>query len=345
MPENPARTLRRLSLRLALLLCGILLALLLCEIGFRVVESIQLARAGELWAVYDETLGWRPNPKYGDHNALGLRDRPVEPKDGRTRILFLGDSVLYYGDSIDDTLVGRLRGDLHRELGAESIDVVDAGVKGYTNWQELQFLKLRGLELEPDLVGVGFVLNDCYRMLHQFRVEDGRIVGQGYEFSEEAVGGEPWPKRWLRRSRFLVWLRHRFSSLEPVPADEYTFDQRPDFRSAWRDEPWLAVEAQLREMTDLGRSHGFRVFLVTFPFGDQYRADYLARDRDYVMKPQRKLAEICAKLGIPELDLHPFLDPAADLDPDRIHLTASGRSKAAAKIAEFLRETNLLPAR
>lgn len=346
MPENPARRTRRpLLLRLGLLLAGLLLAFLLCEATFRVVESIQIARAGELWAVYDETLGWLPNPKYGDHNALGLRDRPVEEMIGRTRILFLGDSVLYYGDSVDDTLVGHLRAELQRELGAQAVDVVDAGVKGYTNWQELQFLKLRGLELEPDLVGVGFVLNDCYRMLHQFRVEDGRIIGPSYEFSEEAVARETWPRRLLRRSRFLVWLRHRFASVEPVPDGEFTFDHRPDFRSAWEDAPWIAVEAQLREMTDLGRSHGFRVFLVAFPFGDQYRPDYLARDREHVMKPQRKLAEICTRLGIPALDLHPVLDPAGDLEPDRIHLTASGRARAAAGIAWFLREGDLLPAR
>ena len=346
MPESPARKPRRpLLRRVALLFFGILIAFVLGEIGFRVVESTQLARAGELWAVYDETLGWLPNPKYGDHNALGLRDRPVEEKNGRPRILFLGDSVLYYGDDVDDTVVGHLRAELRKEPGAQAIDVVDAAVKGYTNWQELQFLKLHGLALEPDLVGVGFVLNDCYKQLHQFRVEDGRIVGQSYEFSEEAVESEAWLRRVLRRSRLLVWLRHRFASIEPVPAGEFTFDHRPDFRSAWEDAPWIAVESQMREMADLGRSRGFRVFLVAFPFGDQYRPDYLARDREHVMKPQRKLAEICARLAIPALDLYESLDPAADFEPDRIHLTASGRAKAAARIAAFLREGDLLPAR
>jgi len=64
-----------------------------------------------------------------------------------------------------------------------------------------------------------------------------------------------------------------------------------------------------------------------------------------VMKPQRKLAEICARLAIPELDLYPALDPAADLEPDRIHLKPAGRAKAAARIAEFLREADLLPVR
>jgi lysophospholipase L1-like esterase len=348
-PRRP----RRFLLRFALLAAGLLASLALCEIGFRIVESVRFARAGELWAVHDEVLGWVPNPRYGDHNALGLRDRPVHEKNGRTRILFLGDSVLYYGDSVDDTIVGHLRADLAREnareagshAGADAIDVVNAGVKGYTNWQELQYLKLRGLDLEPDLVGVGFVLNDCYRMLHQFQVEDGRIVGQSYEFSGEAVESESWLRRILRRSRFLVWLRHRFASIEAVPAGEFSFDHRPDFRSAWRDEPWTAVESQLREMTDLGRQRRFGVFLVVFPFGDQYRTDYLERDRAYVMKPQEKLAGLCARLSIPFLDLYPSLDPAEDLDPDRIHLTASGRARAASRIATFLRDEKLLPAR
>lgn len=316
-------------------------ALLLCEFGFRMHEGLRTAYAGELWAVYDRDLGWRLNPRYRDHNALGLRDRPVTPKGGRERILFLGDSLLYYGDSVDDTVVGHLRGELDTVIGPEVIDVVNAGVKGYTNWQELQFLEHHGLALEPDVVGVGFVLNDCYRMLHEFQVEDGRIVGQGYEFSAEAVEAESWLRHNLRRSHLLVWLRRHFSSIEGVAPGGFTFDNRPDFQAAWRDEPWLAIESQLAEMVALGGAHGFGIFLVVFPFGDQYRADYLERDRDYVLKPQRELAEICGRLALPYLDLYPLLD-VSDLDPDHIHLSSSGREKAAEKIAQFIGEQKLL---
>lgn len=326
---------------MSLALLGPALAFSLCELGFRLVEKIQLARAGELWAVYEPELGWRLNPNYGDHNALGLRDRPVTPKDGRERILFLGDSVLYYGDGVDDTLVGHLRAELDTAAPG-TIDVVNAGVKGYTNWQELQFLERHGLALEPDLVGVGFVLNDCYRMLHQFQVEDGRIVGQGYGFSAEAVSAESWLRRTLRRSHFLVWLRRCLPAVEGVPPGGFTFDHRPDFYTAWQDEPWLAIESQLREMVDLGQAHGFGVFLVALPFGDQYRKEYLERDRDYVLKPQRKIAEICDRLGIPHLDLYPLLDGRSDLDQDGIHLSKSGRVNAAGKIARFIREQGLL---
>ncbi len=55
----------------------------------------------------------------------------------------------------------------------------------------------------------------------------------------------------------------------------------------------------MREFAELGREHEFQIFLVAVPFGDQYREDYLELDAAYVKMPQRKLAEICGRLGIP----------------------------------------------
>lgn len=343
-PSPERRAPRRWARRLTLLLLGSAGAFAACEIGFRVVESSRLAHAGELWAVLDDELGWRNNPRFGDHNEDGLRDRPVPAKGRRLRVLLLGDSVLYYGDGVEDTVAGHLRARI--ASGSDpAIEILNGGVKGYTNRQELDFLEERGVALQPDLVGVAFVLNDCYQRLHQFRVEEGKIVGQDYDLSEEAVGAQPGWYRALRHSRFLVWLRHRLAKVDLVSSEEYTFDKRPDFKNAWRDEPWNAIEAQMRAMAELGRAKGFRMFVACVPFGDQYRADYLARGRAYVLKPQRKLRDICAELSIPFLDLYPALDRARDLEADGIHLTRAGRERAAAAIAAFLRERHLLESR
>ena len=43
-----------------------------------------------------------------------------------------------------------------------SIEVINAGIPGYTTYQELEFLKIYGLQMEPDLVVLGFVFNDLY---------------------------------------------------------------------------------------------------------------------------------------------------------------------------------------
>jgi lysophospholipase L1-like esterase len=318
------------------------------EGGFRIAEELRVRlHQGELWAVYDPELGYRLNPRFEGVNAEGLRDHPIAPKDGRFRVLVLGDSVAYYGDDVDDTFVGHARRALREQTGRVDLDVLNAGVKGYTNYQELLYLERDGVALQPDLVGVAFVLNDLYRFLHRFRVRDGRIVGNSYDLTDEAIGSvDNRLYQLLRRSAFLVWLRHRMGGLVDRAGDAvsegFSFDARPDFRNAWRDAAWNDVEVQLARMQELGRKHDFGVFLMAFPFGEQYRPDYLAKDRDYVLKPQQKLREISERLGIPVLDLYPLLDPGVDLDADEIHLTAAGRRKVGGLLADFLVERGML---
>ena len=335
---------------LALLAATVGILFVACEIGIRVIESTKQASdaTGESWAIYDENLGYRPRPNFGDANAHGLRGKAVETPKQRFRVLILGDSVIYYGDDAGDTIPGQVERTLRADAHLATIEVLNAGVRGYTNYQELGYLKQYGLALDPDVVGVAFVLNDLHRILHKFKVENGKIVGQQYAFADEAVRSVESPLyRLARQSHFLVWLRSQlavFDDLIEVYAGKgFTFDYRPDFNTAWREAPWRDVEAQLGEMTALGRERGFRVFLVAFPFGEQLRPDYLARNREYVTYPQRKLAEITGRLGIPYLDLFPVLDLARDFDPDHVHLTKQGRGVAGDRIARFMVNEGLVP--
>ena len=164
-----------------------LLTLAVVEGVFRVYESWRFEASGELWAVYDETLGYRNNPAFGDHNAAGFRDRLGAPKAGRFRVAVLGDSVAYSGDDVDDTFPGQLRTRLNESDDDERFDVVNTAVRGWTNWQEMRFLERQAAELEPDLVLVALVLNDCHRILHSFQVDDGEIIGQAFDFDPDVV--------------------------------------------------------------------------------------------------------------------------------------------------------------
>jgi lysophospholipase L1-like esterase len=345
--------------RLRLLGFGLLVSLFLLETGLRIVDAFRdprldegwgesQASSSEYWAIYDPDLGYRQNPKFADMNAHGLRDRPIGPKSGRFRVLFLGDSLAVYGDSVDDTFVGHLRTTLLSDAKLDTADVVNAGIKGYTNYQELLFLKKIGLSLEPDLVGFEFCVNDLFKFLHSFDVQGDRLVPGTYQFSTEAVGQshEPVWARWAKRSRLLVWLNNNLAVARNAALwgmrQGFSFDYRTDVRNAWRDEPWVDIESQLREAVELGKLHGFPVFVVAFPLASQYDADYLAKDRAYVLKPQRKLAEICARLGIPFYDLYKDLGGGHFVE-DGLHLTSEGRRAAGQAIAAFLTRSGLLP--
>ena len=262
-----------------------LLLFVVLEVGFRLAEAAlaEEVAPGESWAAYDEDLAYRNRPGWGDHNAHGLRDHPVDDPKRRFRVLVVGDSVPYYGDDVDDTWPGRLETLLNADPAAPAAEVLNAGTRGYTNYQQTLWLEKYGLALEPDLVLVSFVLNDLHHILHRFEVVDGEIVGQEYSFSQEAVESvDSGLYRLLRKSHLLVWLRRRLAIFDDLVAlytqDGFSFDYRPDFSTAWQDAPWEDVEAQLGRVVALGEERGFEVAVVVFPFGDQLREDYLARD-------------------------------------------------------------------
>lgn len=320
------------------------------EIAVRLMERArqQAGRNTESWAIFDSDLGYRMRPNKGDVNADGLRDDPVEKPKRRFRILMLGDSVAYYGDTRADTFPTHVERVLQASPTLAPAEVLNAGVRGYTNYQELVYLRKYGVAFEPDLVGVAFVLNDLHRILHEFKVENGEIVGETYTFTGEAVQSvDSTLYRLAKKSHFLVWLREQLSLfdrlIELYAGDGFSFDYRPDFNTAWREDQWGAIERQLAEMSALGHARGFKLFLVAFPFGDQLRPDYLARNRAYVTYPQRKLAEITSRLGIPLLDLFDELNLKRDFIGDRIHLSKEGRAVAGKRIARFLVEQRLVP--
>jgi len=349
--DGRARNLARRIVARAIALALVAIATFaILEVGFRAYEAFGTAAEPTTWAIYDEDLGYRLRPGVDGVNEDGFRDDPIERPKRRFRLLMLGDSVAYYGDGPADTYPGRLESLLARAPGIAPVEVVNTAVRGYTNYQEAEFLEHYGVALEPDLVGISFCLNDLHRFTHQFAVRGHEAVGEAYHFTDEAIRSVHSPLyRLARKSHVLVFLRQRLSVFDEVVEfavrGGYTFDYRPDFANAWQDEPWEAVARQMAKMRDLSNEHGFGMFLVVFPFGDQLRPQYLARDRAYVTKPQRRLGEICAALDIPLLDLFDAIDPERHLLDDRIHLTPLGRRHAAERIARFLIDRNLLPER
>jgi lysophospholipase L1-like esterase len=94
-------------------------------------------------------------------NALGFRDREIEPrKDGELRILLLGDSITFGYGVPDELTYGRqLESILAAELG-RPVRAVNAGMGGYNTVQEYAFLEDYGSTIDPDLVSLLYLPND-----------------------------------------------------------------------------------------------------------------------------------------------------------------------------------------
>ncbi len=106
-------------------------------------------------------------------DQFGFRGAPllkVKPP-GETRILFLGDSVVY-GFMLPNgqTPVDQTQHFLAERLRGRRIRCINAGMFGYATWQELDLMQHEGLDVAPDAVVLVFCLND---MLDVLAVERG----------------------------------------------------------------------------------------------------------------------------------------------------------------------------
>jgi hypothetical protein len=298
------------------------------------------------WVAPDPDLGYRlrPNPRRMI-NADGLVGPPMDPTSSRFRVLVVGDSVIFGRDNI----IGRAAEILSRDPAVAPLDFLNSGVPGYTNYQQVTFLKRDGVRFKPSLVGIVFVLNDLHRFLHAPRFDGDMAVGQTFWDRSIPSDTNSVLARLMAHSLVLAWLHSRVRAapglLRVKIGNAYTFDHNPDFRTAWDDNAWKAVDSQISEAAGLGKQAGFRLFLVAVPFGEQLRADYLARDAAYVTKPQRRLREICSRLGIAYLDVMPLVDRRRHLQTDFIHLTNEGKTVVAQALAKFLKKEQLIPAR
>lgn len=163
--------------KMAVAVCATLLALGAAETLVRVLElapGLKPIQLSEPDCVYKRST----NPILGfelkadtrsDHpdfistyertNSHGQRDRerPVQKPDGVKRIMLLGDSVVEgYGLREDDTLSSQLE-----HLYADgSTEVLNFGVSAYCTRAEIELLKVKGLQFDPDVVVLVFVEND-----------------------------------------------------------------------------------------------------------------------------------------------------------------------------------------
>ena len=96
-------------------------------------------------------------------NDEGFRSAPFAAGEaaGVLRIACIGDSWTF-GMNVeqDQTYPARLEALLNARRPTSGVEVMNFGVLGYSSFQGLQLLKTRVLDLQPDVVVIGFGMND-----------------------------------------------------------------------------------------------------------------------------------------------------------------------------------------
>lgn len=124
------------------------------------------------------------NPRHPDVGAQGLRSEPVAiPKPPTTfRLLVLGDSIPYGVGVTRDAAFPQV---LQRRLRTQrpEVEVVNAGVPGYSPYNELHWYLHRGRSFQPDVVLIVLCLNDVVNP----RLHWGATAGYLVVVPDEAI--------------------------------------------------------------------------------------------------------------------------------------------------------------
>lgn len=308
----------------------------------------------------DADLGWKHRPNVETEwegaaasiNSKGLRGPEVayQRAEGTRRLLYLGDSVTF-GDKLDDhsdSFPYRVEEILAQAHGV-SVETVNGAVSGYSTWQEYRWFRDEGVRYAPDIVVIGFVLNDVTEWLELTRF-GGAWKGWQLWYSRSpfqhilgrsAVGQAV--QRLVARIRFDGDVQAGAVRKEVLAVETLVDDPtRPEAEAAW-----AATLNDLQSIFDLAVEEGISPVLVVFPYAFQ-----LERDADDG-EPQRLLRTYAEGANVPVLDLLPPLREAMrasgltvnDLFIDTNHLTPVGNGIVAKILADFLRRRGQLSMR
>ncbi len=257
-------------------------------------------------------------------NNLGLRgaDIMLEKPEGVTRIVCLGDSFTF-GEGVreEHTYPARLEAILSGRLSGERFQVINAGVQGYGTLEELYLYGLVCDPLRPDVVIIGFVLNDAADPGETIRLNDERTRA----FEPSALGRVSALWEQFERGREAGRIDREYAA---------------SIRESFSSQRWQDTETAFAGMRAYADERGFRLAMVVFPL-------YVDLDGEYPFADLHALvAKACRDAGIAHLDLLDVFSgqPAQQfwVHPTDQHPNEIAHGMAAERLADFLLELGVI---
>lgn len=294
------------------------------------------------------------SPQQVSHNSHGFRGPEFtwEKREGVFRILCLGGSSTYgFGPSSDSTTWPvRLQLYLNETLPGRAFEVINGGCQGYSTFESLINLELRGTDLRPDLVLVYHSINDMRCALYPHVERDNSHW--------RAVWPVEWPsvsQRLLEKSfLFLAWRRYR-TDWWAVRQDmgSYVIKDFGKYRDFYAQADGIElgfanIQRNLINIVETARRHGAPTLLVTQgmkPDGIPDVVTSKAAQLAALARMSELLFAVGEETGSPVLDAAPVLEAAAlegrEIFTNEVHMTDEGADLLARTLATGIVELGL----
>ncbi len=198
-------------------------------------------------------------------NSREYRDleRSLAKPAGTHRVVSLGDSIAWgFGVEFEDAYPQRVERSLTRHRG-ERWEVVNLARPGMNSVEEAEQLRDEGLAYEPDLVLLGFCLNDSEDETgaEARRAQYWETLQQERAHAPSLLDRSALHRFVAGRIEATVLNRRRIAAYESQFAADYS--------------GWIAAQRALREMATLCRNKGIPFVVAIFPLlanplGDSY---------------------------------------------------------------------------
>lgn len=262
-------------------------------------------------------------------NQLGLRGSDIQPKQANEfRILCLGESSTFgamVGDA--ETYAARLEELLSRESTNRNYRVINAGVSGYTSFQSLKYLELRGLKLQPDLVLFYHEFND----LLPAEFSDRELHESQSHAWHRALANHLAIYRVISNATARWKIANKREEIQSQPNE----DPSPDPEASGKRTRVSDRERRenLQRLQTLCQQHNTELVIMHPAYADSQRHRCV-------------LTEFCEETGVPLYESHDALHPAfrgkGDLFADECHPNAEGHQALAEGLFLFLKSSGLL---
>ncbi len=246
--------------------------ILVFEIVLRILFALQISNfyveyKDLLEPTSHSLLGYQLKPlsqhKFYSINQNGLRGEPIEsPKPpGQARIIVLGDSIIFgLGLALEDTYAVSLETLLKNKYNWPDVKVINMGVPGYNTQQEEAFLKMKGFDLQPDLVILGFCSNDS---------DPANIIDKnGILLAENPIRNvsDMNVRAVLNQSRFFVYMKYLFKrTIYNHPMLAQRFKANVFLNSRVYEKNWSKMKETLKHIAEQCQRHHKKFLVVLFP--------------------------------------------------------------------------------
>jgi len=288
-----------------LILFSVVCALMIAEVGFRLYLKARSHRAPSEALMESPLFLVEPQSRYGYRlkpnthrentipgppgrmwsysvNAEGLRGEALRaPHPTRKRMLFIGDSYTFgWGVEDHQTYPEQVEALLRQSLVSLDVEALNLRVPGFNTLQEYELLNVQIDAYHPDLVVLGYVMNDA----------------NGLDL-EAMFRGNP----------FYLWTALRYVLSQrlfalPRRHDESPAGPKPDYRNDFKPGSPHAIQSRtaLEGIASLCRRRHIPLVVAILPdFTEPFDGSYPFTDIHNQVKSW------CDELGIPVMDLLP----------------------------------------